>query len=169
MPKRTAKINRSEDKAVEQETVEQKAVETEQVGEEDLQNEKKVDSLSLDNLRDLIFLGRLREHIDIAGFRFVVSTLTARQQREIMQQVMTFDQVNRILDIKPVTMSYAIETINGVPLEELCNDDDIEDTSERKLSVIYNMQASVVEKVYQVYEKLVQEANTEIGLEALKE
>jgi len=166
MPKRTAKISRSEDTGVEQEAVE--AVETEHTSE-NLQDEKEVDTLSLDNLRDLIFLGRLRENIDIAGFRFVVSTLTARQQREIMQQVMTFDQVNRILDIKPVTMSYAIESINGVPLEDLCKEDDIEDSAERRLSVIYNMQAAVVEKVYQVYEKIVKASNVEIGLEVLKE
>jgi hypothetical protein len=79
------------------------------------------------------------------------------------------NQMDRILDIKPVTVSYVIETINGVPIEDLCEDDSLEDLIERKLAVVMNMQSSVMERVYQAYDKLVETSNEEIGLENLKE
>ena len=60
-------------------------------------------------------------------------------------------------------------TINGVPIEDLCEDDSIEDLIERKLAVVMNMQSSVMERVYQAYDKLVETSNEEIGLENLKE
>jgi len=164
MPRRTAKINHPDN-----DNIELESVEAEQLIQDDLPEEEGRSPLGLDNLRDLIFLGKMRESIDIAGFEFTISTLTTRQQRDIMKTVMKFDQMDRILDIKPVTVSYVIETINGVPIEDLCEDDSLEDLIERKLAVVMNMQSSVMERVYQAYDKLVETSNEEIGLENLKE
>ena len=112
MPKRSAKIDHPDFESVEEEAR----------AEHDSQDEPSVKSgesmLGLKNLRDLIFLGRLRETVDIAGYSFVVSTLSASQQRDVMRTVMKGDQMDRILDIKPLTVSNVIETINGVPLED---------------------------------------------------
>lgn len=161
MPRRTAKISRPDNTNNEQE-----GVEIEPVEDDDIKND---DELNFNDLKNLIFLGKLIESVDISGYRFEVSTLTASQQREIMQTVMQFDQLERMLDIKPVTVSYCLISINGVPLEDICEDDELEDINERKLSVISGLQASVVERLHKVYENLVKASNKEIGLEDLKE
>jgi hypothetical protein len=160
MPRRTAKINRPEDNVEEE-------MEVERV-EGNFQDDSANAMLNLDNLRDLVFLGKLTETVNIAGFKFVVTTLSASQQRDIMHEVMSADQNQRLLDVKPITVSYVIDTINGVPLESLCEDDNLTDEFDRRLNVVMSMQASVVERVYQVYEGLVRSSNKEIGLEDLK-
>ena len=165
MPRRTAKIDRSN------ETNTQDAdVEIEPVVDDNQENENKDSSMfDLDDLSDLVFLGRLSEVVDVSGYKFVITTLSTGQQREIMQTVMKFDQIDRLLDIKPVTVSYAIESINGVALEDLCKDKSIEDVGERRLSVVLSLQSTIIEKAYQVYETLVATSNKEIGLEDLKD
>ena len=163
MPRRTAKISRNNS------DTENNEMEIEPVVDDDQQKESDAKMLDLDDLKSLVFLGRLSEVVDIAGYKFVVTTLTTKQQRDIMQTVMKADQVERIIEIKPVTVSHVIETINGVPLEELCPDDSIEDLADRRLEVVLNLQTNVIEKVYQVYEKLVKTSNEELGLDDLKE
>jgi hypothetical protein len=166
MPRRTAKISRNKS------GTEDSEMEIEPVVDDNPQEESENESenmLDLENLKDLIFLGRLSETVDISGYRFVITTLSTKQQRDIMQTVMKVDQVERLLDIKPITVSKVIESINGVPLEDLCTDDDLEGVAERRLDVVYNLQTNVIEKVYQVYEKLVLSSNEELGLDFLKE
>jgi len=162
MPRRTGKITHPD-----MESIEATEEEVEHIDQEDGQS-KGQNMLGLSDLKDLVFLGRLRETVDIAGFKIVVTTLTASQQKEVMRNVMKIDQVDRLLDIKPMTIAYVVESINGVPLEELCEDDSIKETVDRRVSVVNSMQAVLVERLYQVYERLVVAANEEVGLEDLK-
>jgi len=163
MPRRTAKISRPDNTNNEQDNVEIEPVE-----DDDVQEEKDVNMLDLNDLKSLIFLGKLRKVVDISGYKFVISTLTTKQQKEIMQTIMQFDKVDRLLDLKPVTVSYSVESINGVPLEDLCENDEVEGERARRLDVILGMQSSVMERLYQIYEGLVKASNKEIGLEDLK-
>jgi len=162
MPRRTGKITHPD-----MESIEATEGEVERIDQEDDQTRGQ-NMLELADLKNLVFLGRLRETVDIAGYKIVITTLTANQQKEIMRNVMKIDQVDRLLDIKPITVAYVTESINGVPLEELCEDNSITDSIDRRISVVNNMQAVLVEKLYQVYEKLVVAANEEVGLEDLK-
>ena len=164
MPKRTAKFNHPDN-----DNMELESIKAEQENQDDLPKEEEIDVLSLNNLRELIFLGEMRDSIEIAGFKFEITTLTTRQQRDVMRTVMKFDQVDRILDMKPVTVSYVVKTINGVPIEDLCEDDTIEEIEDRRLAVVMNMQSTVIERLYQAYDKLVVASHDEIGLEYLKE
>jgi len=164
MPKRTAKFNHPDN-----DNMELESKKAEQENQDDLPEEEEIDVLSLNNLRELIFLGEMRDSVEIAGFKFEITTLTTRQQRDVMRTVMKFDQVDRILDMKPVTVSYVVKTINGVPIEDLCDDDTIEEIEDRRLAVVMNMQSTVIERLYQAYDKLVVASHDEIGLEYLKE
>jgi len=164
MPKRTATISRSNDTSNEEDSLE----EIEPVVDDNRKEETNETMLGLDDLKNLIFLGKINEVVDIVGYKFVITTLSTKQQKEIMQTVMQFDQIDRLLDIKPVTVSYVIESVNGVPLEDLCANEELEGVAERRLDVVLNMQSVVVERVYQIYEKLVAASSEEIGLEDLK-
>lgn len=165
MPRRTAKIDRSNETSTQDADIEIEPV----VDDNQEDENKEVTMFDLDDLSNLVFLGRLSEIIDVSGYKFVITTLSTGQQREIMQTVMKFDQLDRLLDIKPVTVSYAIESINGVSLEKLCKDDSIENINERRMNVVLSLQSSIIERAYQVYETLVTTSNKEIGLEDLKD
>ena len=170
MPRRTGKIKSPDAESVETDGSIEK-IETEEEAEHTNQEDAQEDGqsmLGLKNMRDLIFLGRLRETVDIGGFKFSVTTLTASQQRDILRDVMRIDDADRILDLKLITVSYVVDTVNGLPLEEFCEDETIVGTAERRLNVVNNFQASLLEKLYQVYENLTISANEEIGLSEVK-
>ena len=159
MPKRTATISPSNPSLVEEDN-----------NSEHVADNKANDMLALEDLRSLIFLGRLTETVKVGGFVFEVSTLTASQQRDVMSTIMTAgDATQKMLDIKPLTMAYAVRTVNNVDLETLCEDDSLTDTIDRRLNVMMNLQSVLVEKLYQEYDKLVLRSGKDIGIEDLKE
>ena len=136
--------------------------------EEQDEEPPKKDVLSLSDLKNLIYVGRLKKVVEISGFEFVVTTLSTRQQKDLVQRVMRTGQDDRILELKPITLSYAIESINGAPLESLCDDPSIKDPSERRMYVIFELQATLLERLFQVYEELISASNKEVGLEEVK-
>ena len=162
MPRRTGKINSPDIEKIE--AVEPEVEHTNQ--EED--QEEGQSMLNLKNMKELVFLGKLRETLDIGGFKFVVSTLTASQQRDIMRSIMRIDDADRILDLKLVTVSYAVETINGLPVEEFCEDESITSVEDKRVNVVGSFQAALLEKLYQTYERLTLSSNEELGLGDLK-
>lgn len=158
MPRRTAKINPS-DLELEKE---------ENMGEQSEAGEN-IDVLALKDLKNLIYLGRLIEKVKVDGFVFEISTLTTSQQRDVMTSIMTDDNTTqRMLDIKPLTLAYAVSSINGVKLENICNDDSITDVISRRLNVIMSLQSTVVERIYVEYDKLVTRSGKSVGIEDLK-
>ena len=87
-------------------------------------NEEANGVLTLNDLKSLIYLGRLTKTVKISGFSFEISTLTTSQQRDIMVDIMSDgDAAQRMLDVKPLTMSYAVTSINGFH-EELCDEEE---------------------------------------------
>ena len=124
--------------------------------------------ISLDNLKDVLLLGKLTEKVQIGGFIFEISTISTKEQKEIINKVMSMQVENKMFDIRPATLSYALKTINGVNIEALCNDDKILDPSDRRLDVIQNLQTNLVERLFKTYEKLLEESNRQIGLEDIK-
>lgn len=163
MPRRTGKLNPAE-----MEKITATEENAEHIDQQEEQEESATNMLDLSDLSDLIFLGRLKETIDISGYKFTVTTLSASQQREVMTRVMETDQIDRLLDIKAITISYALESINSVPLENVCKDADITDPHKRRMNVIMQLQSSIHDKIYQTYERLVNTSNETVGLEEVK-
>ncbi|MCH2670141.1 MAG: hypothetical protein MK009_09890 [Gammaproteobacteria bacterium] len=159
MPRRTATISPSD--------VE---LEKEEVTSEHEAEDKANDVLALSDLKSLIYLGRLEKTVDVGGFSFKIATLTTSQQRDVMSSIMTDgNATERMLDIKPLTMSYAVLTVNGVDLETLCTDESITSVEKRRLNVIMNLQSVLLEKLYREYDELVTRSGKDIGIEDLKE
>lgn len=158
MPRRTATVTPSDNQ-----------LEKEEINSEHESGSNADSVLALDDLRSLIFLGSLTQTVKIGGFSFEVSTLTTSQQRDVMKDIMSHgDATERMLDIKPLTMAYSVKSINGVPLEDLCDDPAKKTITEKRLDVMMQMQTVVVERLYQVYDDLVTRSGKEIGLEDLK-
>jgi hypothetical protein len=159
MPRRTATISPSD--------VE---LEKEEVTSEHEVEDKANDVLALSDLKSLIYLGRLEKTVKIGGFEFKIATLTTSQQRDIMSSIMSDgNATERMLDIKPLTMSYSVLTVNGVDLEALCTDDSITSVQDRRSNVVMSLQSVLLEKLYKEYDDLVTRSGKDIGIEDLKE
>lgn len=158
MPRRTAKISPSD-----------LELEREETASEQSEEANDIDVLALKDLKSLIYLGRLSETVMINGFSFEISTLTTAQQRDVMTTIMSdVDSTKRMLDIKPLTLSYAVSSINGVKLEDICDNDSLTDIIDRRLDVIMNLQSTVVERVYTDYDELVTRSSKDVSAENLK-
>jgi hypothetical protein len=161
MPKRPGKVLSNESDSVNIEEMERLA---QNLPDEEEDSSEKI---SLASLKDLIFLGKLTKKEKINGFVFEVSTLSIGEQKQIMQTIMKSGETDRLLEIKPLTVSYSLRTINGVPLEDLNENEDLS-VEERRLAVVLNMQIALVERLHRVHESLIEGSNKEVGLEDIK-
>ena len=135
-------------------------------GEQEQMEDAKV--VNLDNLREVMLLGRLTEVVKVSGFSFELCTLSTREQKEIINKIMSMQTDNKMLDIRPVTLAFSLKSINGVSLENLSENLELSDPVEKRIDVILNMQTNLVDKLFKTYEKLLEESNRQIGLEEIK-
>ena len=147
---RKANFEKSNDNVKTEEELEQME-ETEQEGEDVLNKKRRLSSV-----RQLIFLGRTEDIINIEGYDFKISSLTSRQQRDIMVEIMKSDDDSKIADMRSVVLSRAVVSVNEVLLEELYDEDDADelDAIEKKKRVLFDMQYSVVEELFAKYNQL---------------
>lgn len=135
---------------------------------EALDQEKEAKKINSSDFKDLVLLGKLSEEIDISGYTFKVSTLTAREQKNIMKHIMSLDEMDRILGSKAVAVAYSVQSINDVPMSNVSEDSEGETEMDRRLDFILGLQSSVIERLYSKYESLVDRSSQEVGLESLK-
>ena len=159
MPRRTATVSQPDST----EELEKVTSEHSEAGEGNM--------LDLDDLKDLIFLGKLSQKVKVGNFSFEISTLTTSQQKEVMSSIMSDNSnaTQRMLEIKPLTLSYAVTSVNGVPLENLCKAESKKDVAEKRLHVMMSLQSVLLEKLYKEFDELVTRSNKQLGIEDLKE
>ena len=124
--------------------------------------------MALKNMRELILLGRLSESVSISGFNFELSTLSAGEQKNIMKTIMKTDEADRILSAKAIAISYSLRSINSIPLSEASAESDGESERDKKVNFVLQMQSSLVDRLFTVYESLVKRSGEEVGLSDLK-
>ncbi len=120
-----------------------------------------------DILRDFIHLGKSEEEVEVLGFKIRYRTLTADEQTAVFDHCARYEDFARVSVLRRETLIYAIETINGAPLEDLYlgeDKDKISDIEKRRkilgkidtevLSVIFSEHSEMSEKRNQVLEKL---------------
>ncbi len=152
---RKASFEKSNDNVKTEEELEQMK-EAESEGEDELSKRR-----HLANVRQLIFLGRTEDTVSIEGFDFKISSLTSRQQRDIMIEIMKSDDDSKIADMRSVVLSRAVISVNEIPFEELYAEDDADELNaiEKRKRVLFDMQYSVVEELFVKYNQLTAESN----------
>mgnify|MGYP001206978732 CR=1 FL=1 len=139
-----------------------------QGGKKDANANADKDTSKISDLKNLILLGKLVEVVSIAGFNFKLSTLSTKEQSQIMKALMKSDEIDRVLNSKAIAVSYCIKEINAVSLSELSLEHDGETDEERRASFVMEMQATLVDKIFTEYEKLVERSNQEVGFDSVK-
>jgi DNA-binding HxlR family transcriptional regulator len=105
-------------------------------------------------LEDLIFIGSIKETIDLFGKKWTLETLNSDQQLEVMTITGNYDTLTRIYAIKNEILARSLKQIDDIPLVDY----------KETLEFINKLQSPVVNKLYENYEKLVAKQN-----ESLKE
>lgn len=110
-------------------------------------------------LKDLILFGKIVEDFQFGGYVFKISTLNNRQQKNLINKLLKLNNEQRILQIKPFTLSEALISINGTSLVELYNGHQNLSDEDKKLELVSELQSSLVEVLFKKYEQLVERSN----------
>jgi hypothetical protein len=118
----------------------------------------------LRDLRELIFLGRTSKVVEIEKFKFEISTLSSNEKKELVINLGLKGARDLAAHIRTETMAIAIRSVNGVPLEDLYGiyggADDSASDSERRSFVVGEMQSTLVEQLFKVYEELLEKSES---------
>lgn len=127
----------------------------------------------LGDLRELIFLGAKSRTVKYGNFIFKISTLPTEEKSELIRDLGMAGRDVAIY-IRPFTLARAIRSINGVPLEDVYElfggeslDDEPElDVTDKRLFVLDKLQSTLTEKIFKVYEELVEESEATFNVDS---
>lgn len=122
----------------------------------------------LKTLKDLIFLGRIEKKINISGFEIGLKSLTIQDNKYIIEKILLSDNASKFVDAKILSIVTHINTINEVPVENLCEDESIANPMDRKLNVVSSFQLSLIEKLYEFCNKIDEESGKEVEVNEIK-
>jgi hypothetical protein len=111
----------------------------------------------LKSLKELIFLGRTSQNIEISGFTFEISTLSSKESRETFIYLFSKYGDNWALHNQTATLAQAIRSVNGAPLETIYEGEE-GDPFKQRLSVVEDLATSLTGRLFSEYLKLVNES-----------
>jgi hypothetical protein len=129
--------------------------------QQDLAKKSKIKSL-----KDLIYLGRIDRSVLCGDFTFNLRSITVDDQKNMVIKIMKMPEEERLINAKIVSLAFSVHKINGVPTEEYSDLDG--DLLDKKINVLSNLQASVINKLYKNYEEILEESNSKIEIEEVK-
>jgi len=136
---------------------------------ENIEQKKEEKKMSIKTLKDLIFLGRVEKNVICGDCSFLMKSLTAEDQKIMVAKVIKLPDDLRLLNAKIISIAFAIDKVNGTPLEDLAEEsEEYLDIYDKKISVIKNLQLSVVNKLFKNYEELLEESNSQIEIDEVK-
>ena len=124
-------------------------------------------------LESILFLGRLTKTIDLAGHKFEISTVTNKEQNDIVRELYGFSEGADLFIIRTLTLANALKSIDGVKLDAMDlfteeEESEFKSKFHRRMAIVDNMQLSIVEKVYDEYTKLLKEGEELTAGDAIK-
>jgi hypothetical protein len=138
----------------------------EQLAEEDAtvekEENKEFEPKELASLKKLISLGRVTKTVEYDGFNFKLITLKNSEKGEAIADLARIDEEDRPLHVRQLTLSRAIESVNGVPLEGLydvvCPDGESDDIIQQRIEILEELQSILVEALYIEYENMISDS-----------
>lgn len=121
--------------------------------------EEPIDPELRNNLRELIFLGRMQETIVFDGYEFAVTTLSNSETKALLVDLADYDIRERAMAIRPLALARAIASVNGVPLENLYVGQEELSVLEKRAKVVDNWQTTLVNALFEKYEELLKKSN----------
>jgi hypothetical protein len=116
-------------------------------------------------LEKIIFMGRHSKVLELAGHKFEISTITHRENYELMARMMSLGEV---LDLRVCYLAYAIRKVDDINLKDIEIEGEFGSELEHNIAVVDNMQVALVERLYKNYEDLIKESDSLVYGEAIK-
>jgi hypothetical protein len=120
------------------------------------------------SLEKLIFIGRNVKTLELGGHKFEVSTLTNKENNEVLSKMIEVGEGISLFMVRVFTLANALRTVDGVELDKIPVDGEFGSSYLKRLTIVDNFQFALVEKLYGLYEEAVKEANEVIYGEAIK-
>jgi hypothetical protein len=120
------------------------------------------------SLEKLIFMGRHNKELEIVGHKFEISTLTHKENNEIVKFLMRLGEAADLFTIRVLTLAYCLRSIDGMSLDDIDVSGQFESNFQKRMTIIDNMQLGMVERLYAAYEVLVKEADEIVYQEKIK-
>jgi hypothetical protein len=119
-------------------------------------------------LEDLLFLGCAKKEIEIGKIKFEISTLTQKENSELVKELYKASDGADLFIIRAITLAYAIKHINGVPFDEVPlasmeEEAQFETVLSKKLYILEKMQKNIIEKLHDEYVGLVENSDKALG------
>ena len=128
-------------------------------GEVNLEKEPEERPEIPDGLRELVLFGKIIEDVKYGPYTFKISTLTSAQQKDVFKRLFSLSNEDKIANLKVYTLTEAIISFNNAPIESLYDgDEDNLPKFKKKEYVISQLQASLIDKLFQKYEELVKQS-----------
>jgi hypothetical protein len=119
-------------------------------------------------LEKLIFIGRNIKEVMIAGHKFELSTLTHRENNEVMAKLMTIGETADLFTVRVLTLGQALKSIDDEKIDIFPIEGEFESAYQRRVAIIDSLQAALVEKLFDAYENLLKETESSIYGDAIK-
>jgi len=121
----------------------------------------------------LLFLGKITKDVTIVGHKYSLSTLTAKEHNQMMKELYNIADAADLFTIRSYTLGNALKAIDDVTVDSM---DAFENETfdmfvnkfMRRVAIVDNMQLSIVEKLYNEYNTLLQEADSIINGQLIK-
>ena len=130
-------------------------------------NESVIDDYG--NLRELIFLGKIEKIVTIGTYKFKISTINGSQQMSIISKTFMYDENERLSRMRSATLSEAIISVNGVPLEDIADaPNSNDDVMAQKMKVVEGWQTAILNKLFTEYDILAKASSSAMEGDSLK-
>jgi len=103
---------------------------------------------------DLVFIGCVTDVIEIHGHQFKISTLTHREQNDLMREIYKFGDTADLYTVRTMTLAQCLRSVDGIPFEQIDINGEFKSDYKKKFAMLDGMQNSLVEKLYDFYTKL---------------
>jgi len=121
----------------------------------------------------LIFFGKIIKDVEIAGHKYQLSTLTSKEQTEILKALYSVADAADLFTVRSYTLANALKSVDGMLIDEA---DVFEDETPdafpsrfyRRVAVVDNMQLMIIEKLYNEYNELIKESESMVTGSAIK-
>ena len=131
------------------------------------------DAPFIDILESLIFLGKAGRDVELGGLTFRLNTLTHKDNTALMKSIFNIGDSADVFTIRTLTLAYAMDSINGMRLEDIPLNDRIDLSKinspfDKKMAIINSMQRNIVERLHDEYVELVDETDSSLTEDNLK-
>lgn len=111
----------------------------------------------LEDIRNLIFIGRKTLDVEVDGFVFTLQTLKNKENEFVVKQVLMLEDEERLLAVKNYTLAMAVRKINGYNLADVYNGDEDLNDFEKALEVLDELDSALVDFLFEKYTELKRE------------